>query len=108
VGVTVKKAIQFAVTLTLFCTSAFHSYAFSCDKGGKYSATEGKHKYQILKDCGPPVVKEDVGVAKKDGTYRIIEEWYYTIDEYGHKNMYRLKFDEKGMLVEIDFLGEQK
>ena len=103
-----KKAIQFAVTLTLLCTSAFHSYAFSCYKDGKYLATEGRHKYQILKDCGPPEVKEDVGVAKKDGTYRIIEEWYYTVDEYGHKNIYRLKFDEKGMLVEIDFLGEQK
>lgn len=103
-----NKAILFVATLTLFCTSAFHSYAFSCGKGGTYLATEGRHKYQILKDCGPPVVKEDVGVAKKDGTYRIIEEWYYIIDKDGHKNMYRLKFDEKGMLVEIDFLGEQK
>ena len=103
-----KKAIIFAVTLTLFCSSAFHGYAFSCGKGERYLATEGSHKYQILKDCGPPVVKEDMGVAKKDGTYRIIEEWYYIIDEDDHKNMYRLKFDEKGILVETDFLGEQK
>ena len=103
-----NKAILYLAALTLFCASAFHSYAFSCGKGEKYIATEGWHKYQILKDCGPPVIKEDVGVAKKDGTYRIIEEWYYIIDKYGHKNMYRLKFDEKGIMVEIDFLGEQK
>ena len=103
-----KKVIILAVALTLFCTFTFYSYAFYCGKDGRYLATEGRHKYQILKDCGPPVVKEDVGVAKKGGTYRIIEEWYYIIDKYGHKNMYRLKFDEKGILVEIDSLGEQK
>ena len=103
-----RKVIILAAALTLIFTYAFYSYAFMCGKGGNRLATEGKHKYQILKDCGPPWVKEDVGVAKKDGTYRIIEEWYYIIDKYGHKNMYRLKFDEKGILVEIDFLGEQK
>jgi len=103
-----NKAILFAATLTLFCASAFQSYAFSCGQGGRYLATEGWHKYQILKDCGPPVVKEDVGVAKKDGTYLTIEEWYYITDKDGHKNMYRLKFDERGILVETDFLGEQK
>jgi hypothetical protein len=103
-----KKVIILAVALTLFCTFTFYSYAFYCGKDGRYLATEGRHKYQILKDCGPPVVKEDVGVAKKGGTYSIIEEWYYIIDKDGHKNMYRLKFDEKGILVEIDSLGEKK
>ena len=103
-----KKVIILAVALTLFCTSVFCSYAFYCGEGGRYLATEGRHKYQILKDCGPPVSKEIVGVDKKSGSYRIVEEWLYLIEKYGHKQMYLLKFDEKGILVEIDWLGEQK
>ena len=103
-----KKVIILAVALTLFCTFTFYSYAFYCGKDGRYLATEGRHKYQILKDCGPPVSKEIVGVDKKGGSYRIAEEWLYIIESYGHKYMYLLKFDRKGILVEIDSLGEQK
>ena len=105
---TMKKFITLAVVLTLLCASAIYTYAFRCGEGGRYLATEGRHKYQILKDCGPPVLKEIFGVDKKGGSYRIIEEWLYIIDKYGHKQMYLLKFDKKGILVEIDYLGEQK
>ncbi len=103
-----RKVIILAVALTLFYLSAFYSYAFYCGKGGRYLAREGMHKYQILKDCGAPVLKEIVGVDKKGGSYRIVEEWLYIIKTYGHKQMYLLKFDGKGILVEIDSLGEQK
>jgi len=54
------------------------------------------------------VSKEIVGVDKKGNSYRIVEEWLYIIDDYGHKQMYLLKFDDEGILVETDWLGEQK
>ena len=103
-----KKFIILAAVLTLLGASAVYTYAFHCGDGGRYLAAEGMHKYQILKDCGPPVSKEIIGLDKKGGSYRIAEEWLYIINNYGHKQMYLLKFDEKGILVEIDWLGEQK
>ena len=103
-----KNFIIFAVVLTLFCTSADYIDAFRCGDGDKYLATKGMHKYQILKDCGPPESKEIVGVDKKGGAYRIAEEWLYIITTRGQNQMYLLKLDEKGILVEIDWLGEQE
>ncbi len=103
-----KKFIIFAVVLTLLCISAVYTYAFRCGDGGKYIATKGMHKDQLLKDCGRPESKEIVGVDKKGGSYRIVEEWLYIVKYYGKKQMYLLKFNRKGILVEIDWLGEQK
>ena len=104
-----KKIIFLATMLIFFLLcSAVYTYAFRCGDGGRNLAREGMHKYQILKDCGSPVSKEIIGVDEKGGSYRIVEEWLYIINEYGHKQMYLIKFDGKGIVVEIDWLGEQK
>jgi len=50
-----------------------------------------------------------IGVDNKHvGEYRIVEEWLYIIEKYGHKQMYLLKFDGDGLVREIKWLGEQK
>ena len=103
-----KQFIILAVTLTfLYCFGA-STYAFRCGTLRRNLAREGMHKYQILKDCGPPSLKETVGLDRRGGSYRIIEEWLYIINEYGHKQMYLIKFDGNGIAVEIKWLGEQK
>ncbi|UCF90483.1 MAG: DUF2845 domain-containing protein [Desulfobacterales bacterium] len=103
-----KKIIILAIMPTFLSFFAAHTDAFRCGYGGKNLASEGMHKYQVLKDCGPPISKEIVGVDEKGGSCRIIEEWLYIISDYGHKQMYLIKFDGKGIAVEIDWLGEQK
>ena len=103
-----KNFIILISILTFLCCSAGTTHAFRCGDGGRNLAQEGMHKYRILKDCGPPVSKEIVGVDEKDGTYRKVEEWLYIINEYGHKQMYLIKFDGKGVAAKIDWLGEQK
>ncbi|WP_321419909.1 DUF2845 domain-containing protein [uncultured Desulfobacter sp.] len=87
--------------------SYVNTYAFRCGDGKRNLASEGQHKYQILKDCGPPVSKEIVGVDESRGVYRIVEEWLYIINERGSKQMYLIKFDDKGIAVKIDWLGKQ-
>jgi hypothetical protein len=103
-----KKIVILAIVLTFLCFSAASTYAFRCGDGGRNLASKGMHKYQILEDCGSPTSKEIVGVDKNGGSYRKIEEWLYIINNYGHKQMYLIKFDGKGIVVEIDWLGEQK
>lgn len=103
-----KKFIILAAMLTFFCCFAASTYAFRCGDGGKNLARKGMHKYQILNNCGPPVSKEIVGVDKSGGSYRIVEEWLYIINKYGQKQMYLIKFDGNGIVVEIESLGEQK
>ena len=101
-----KIIIILVSTLTFLFCSFTSAYAFRCGDGGRNLASEGMHKYQILKDCGSPISKEIVGVDKKGGSYRIVEEWLYVIGNYGHKQMYLIKFDGKGIAVQIDWLGE--
>lgn len=101
-----KQFIVLAATLTFLCCFAASTHAFTCKDGSL--AREGMHKYEILSNCGPPVSKEIVGVDEKDGSYRKIEEWLYIVDVYGHKQMYLIRFDEKGIAREIVWLGEQK
>ena len=103
-----KKIVILAIVLTFLCTSVVYTYAFRCGKGGRNLAKKGMHKYQILKDCGSPTSREIVGVDKNGGSYRKVEEWLYIINDYGHKQMYLIKFDDKGIVVKIDWLGEQK
>ena len=103
-----RNLILLVSAVVLFLSVAASTNAFRCGEGGKNIASKGMHKYQVLKDCGPPVSKEIVGVDKKGNSYRIVEEWLYIIDDYGHKQMYLLKFDDEGILVETDWLGEQK
>ncbi|WP_020586352.1 DUF2845 domain-containing protein [Desulfobacter curvatus] len=83
-----KQIITLTVILTFLFSSAGYTYAFRCGDGKRNLASEGQHKYQILKDCGPPVSKEIVGVDKNSGVYRIVEEWLYIINERGSKQMY--------------------
>ncbi|NQT69141.1 MAG: DUF2845 domain-containing protein [Desulfobacteraceae bacterium] len=103
-----KKYIILAVVLTLLGTSAVSTYAFYCGHSNRNLAKEGMHKYQVLNACGPPVSKEIVGVDKNVESYRIVEEWLYITEYYGAKEMYLLKFDGEGILVEIDWLGKVK
>lgn len=99
-------AVVLAV-LMIFIFSVDSADAFNCGKDGRKLASTGMNKHQILKDCGPPQSKEIVGFDKKGGKYRIVEEWVYVINEYGHKQMYLLKIDDKGIVAEIEWLGEQ-
>lgn len=103
-----KKFIILTAMLTFLCYFVASTHAFRCGDFGRNLATEGMHKYQILKDCGPPVSKQIVGVDVIGDSYRIVEEWLYIIEDYGHKQMYLLKFHGKGIAVKIDWLGEQK
>ena len=103
-----KQFIILAAILAFLCCSAASTHAFRCGDGGRNLAQEGMHKYRILKDCGPPDTKEIFGVDKEDDSYRIVEEWLYIINDYGHKQMYLIKFDGNGIAAEIDWLGEQK
>ncbi|WP_320043253.1 DUF2845 domain-containing protein [uncultured Desulfobacter sp.] len=76
-----KQIITLTAILTFLFGSAVNTYAFRCGEGKRNLASEGQHKYQILKDCGPPVSKEIVGVDEKGNTYRIVEEWLYIFCE---------------------------
>ena len=102
-----KKAIIVALML-IFCSIAISAHAFNCGEGGRYLATTGMHKYKILKNCGPPMHKEKVGVDIKKRSVRIIEEWVYIVDWYGHKNMYMLRINAKGVVAEIVYMGEKE
>jgi hypothetical protein len=103
-----KKFIILATMLIFLCGVAVPTHAFRCGDGGRNLASKGMHKYQILNDCGTPASKEIVGADEKEGSYRIVEEWLYVINENGYNQMYILKLDGQGIVVEIDWLGEQK
>lgn len=95
------------VFLSIFM-AASSAYAFRCGPGGRNIASEGMHKYQILKDCGQPMSRETVGLDKSGGSYRFIEEWVYIEEDRGNKYMYIIRFDNKGIAREIEYLGEQR
>lgn len=103
----VKGKIFILTVLTGIFLSVASTYAFNCGKDGRKLATTGMNKHQILKDCGPPQSREIVGFDEKGGKYRIVEEWVYVINSYGRKQMYLLKIDNKGIVAEIEWLGEQ-
>jgi hypothetical protein len=104
----VNRAAVLAAALALcFCCGA-PAHAFRCGDGNRYLAAEGMHKYQILNDCGEPEAREIVGVDKRYGGYRIVEEWLYVIEDTGNRQMYLIKFDREGRAVNIEWLGEQK
>lgn len=103
-----KSHILLAAALTVLCGFASSVYAFRCGEGNRYIATEGMHKYQILKDCGEPYSREDIGYDKKHGSYRVMEEWVYIINDTGNNQMYLIKFDRDGIADSIEWLGEQR
>lgn len=103
-----KTSAGLTALLTLAFVAAAPAQAFRCGDGNRYLATEGMHKYQILKDCGPPAVQETVGVDRERGSYRSVEEWLYIIDDLGRRQLYLIKFDRDGLAVRIEWLGEQK
>ncbi|MBW1644753.1 MAG: DUF2845 domain-containing protein [Deltaproteobacteria bacterium] len=100
-----KRIIVVIVALALLATTT-RALAMRC---GRNLVSEGDHKYQVLAACGQPAVRERVGIDNKRlGEYRIVEEWLYIINEYGHQQMYLLRFDGEGRLREIEWLGEKQ
>jgi hypothetical protein len=106
--IAMKNFIIFLIVIILLCSAVSSTYAFRCGDRGNNLARERMHKYQILKDCGPPISREIIGFDKRVNLYRIIEEWVYVIDHYGNKQMYLLNFNGEGILVDIEWLGEQE
>ena len=62
-----KNFTTLVLMLSFLCCSAATTYAFRCDSGKL--ATKGKHKYEILKDCGPPIQREVVG-SDENGNFQ--------------------------------------
>ena len=101
-----KIMMILVVVLLLSAGTVFARGGMHC---GNKIVTTGDHKYEILAACGQPVSREVVGVDnKRVGEWRIVEEWLYIIEKYGHKQMYLLEFDGDGFIREIKWLGEQK
>ena len=99
------------IFIILFLSITSNCYSFYC---GKKIVRIGEHKYEVLLDCGKPYIREKIGIDEKyypngDYTkYRVIEEWLYIIKKYGHNQVYKLQFNDKGILINIEWLGEQK
>jgi len=102
----VKKFVLIIVAVLFLAVTTDSILAMHC---GKNVVSEGDHKYEVLAACGQPASREVVGIDNKHvGEYRIVEEWLYIIEKYGHKQMYLLEFDGEGLIREIKWLGEQK
>jgi len=102
----VKKFVLIIVAVLFLAVTTDQTLAMHCGKG---LVSEGDHKYEVLATCGQPVTREVTGVDHKYvGEYRIVKEWLYIIEKYGHKQMYLLKFDGDGLIREIKWMGEQK
>ena len=101
-----KKFVLIIVAILFLVVTADSTLAMHCGKG---LVSEGDHKYEVLATCGQPISREIIGIDHKHvGEYRIVEEWLYIVERYGHKQMYLLKFDGDGYVREIKWLGEQK
>jgi hypothetical protein len=85
---------------------SYTSYAFNCGANNNRLATEGMHKYQILKECGAPLHSQVVGYNYGAGKIRIVEEWVYIIKAHGIKQMYLLKIGGNGVVAKIEWLGK--
>jgi hypothetical protein len=103
-----KRIIIFLTVVLIVLCFAANAYAFRCGKYNRNLAREGMSKHEILMDCGEPASSEVIGVDKRGGSYRKVEEQVYIIKDYGHKQVYRLKYDRNGIVEDIDWLGEQK
>jgi len=94
------------VMILVLVLAAGPVFAMHC---GNRIISEGDHKYEVLAACGRPVSREQIGIDhKRVGEWRIVEEWLYIIEKYGHRQMYLLRFDGDGRLREVKWLGEQK
>ena len=101
-----RKFRLIIIALLFLAVTIDPTLAMHCGKG---LVSEGDHKYEVLATCGQPICREIVGIDNKHvGEYRIVEEWLYVIEQYGHKQMYLLEFDGDGLVREIKWLGEQK
>ena len=60
-----RKLIVLTSSMTILCSFSLSSFAFRCGEYSQFLATEGMHKYQILKDFGPPDIKVNVGVYNR-------------------------------------------
>ena len=101
-----KKFVLIIVAVLFLAVTTDSTLAMHC---GKNVVSEGDHKYEVLAACGQPVSRETIGIDHKQvGEWRIVEEWLYVIERYGHKQMYLLRFDGDGCVRKIKWLGEQK
>ena len=101
-----KKFVLIIVSVLFLAVTTDSTLAMHCGKG---LVSEGDHKYEVLAACGQPASREVVGIDNKHvGEYRIVEEWLYIIEKYGHKQIYLLEFDGEGLIREIKWLGEQE
>lgn len=103
-----RTAVILATTVGCLIALAAPAQAFRCGEGNRFLASEGMHKYQILKDCGPAASEEIVGVDERGGSHRIVEEWLYVVDDRGRNQLYLIKFDRDGVAVRIEWLGAEK
>lgn len=99
------KQFIFCLILALLPVS---TWAFNCGFGNRSIATNGMHKYQVLKECGSPISAQVVGLQRTIGGVRIVEEWVYVTESYGKRQMYLLKIGADGRVKTIDWLGEVK
>ena len=102
-----RKLIVLFSSTTILCSFSLFAYAFRCGEYNQLLASEGMHKYQILKDCGQPDIKENVGVDNRHGSYKIVEEWIYIMKQNNKDQMYLIKFDSNGVAKSIEWLGEK-
>lgn len=103
-----KLMVVAAAAVVVLCLSAGVVFAGGMRCGMKI-VSEGDHKYEVIAACGQPASRETIGIDhKRVGEWRIVEEWLYIIEKYGHKQMYLLRFDGNGRARQIKWLGEQK
>jgi hypothetical protein len=84
---------------------AFPCYPFTCESGKL--AREGMHKYEVVKNCGPPQSAEKVGFSNTVKGVRVVEEWVYIVKGRGGiKQVYLLQINGVGVVSEIQWIGQ--
>lgn len=87
---------------------ATSSFAFRCGEYGNNLASTGMTKQKILIDCGVPISKNYLNKYNKRKKYRMVEEWIYITEKWGKKQVHAIRFNRNGVVVEVEWLGEQK
>jgi Protein of unknown function (DUF2845) len=111
----IKRSV--ALTLPIFCVFLFNSpsFALRCNSGMLIGV--GNSKYEVLKRCGEPILKEVIGVKERynnrlrkksirgSSTSLIIEIWLYSYKQVAGSWDYQLTF-EGSSLVDIQHISE--
>ncbi len=110
---------KFLLILALVLFTAIQAEAMHC---GNKIVSRGDSKYTVIARCGQPAMINQLGWNTHTSGYherstgrcyrrfetRIVEEWLYIIEKHGHKQMYRVRFDDNGYVHRIEWLGEVK